>query len=106
MPVIHETAYVDVSAQVIGDVAIGQDSSIWMNAVVRGDVHSIRIGRRTNIQDGTIVHVMLLAQEPNLREVIAFPMTQSAEDLLMNAPSPVSEKQLRELHIRIVEPRK
>jgi aspartyl-tRNA synthetase len=50
--------------------------------------------------------VMLLAQEPNLREVIAFPMTQNAEDLLMNAPSPVSEKQLRELHIRLAEPRK
>jgi aspartyl-tRNA synthetase len=50
--------------------------------------------------------VMLLAQEPNLREVIAFPMTQNAEDLLMNAPSPVSEKQLRELHIRVVEPGK
>ena len=50
--------------------------------------------------------VMLLAQEPNLREVIAFPMTQNAEDLLMNAPSPVSEKQLRELHIRVVEQRK
>jgi aspartyl-tRNA synthetase len=49
--------------------------------------------------------VMLLAQEPNLREVIAFPMTQNAEDLLMNAPSAVSEKQLRDLHIRIVEPR-
>jgi len=48
--------------------------------------------------------VMLLAQEPNLREVIAFPMTQSAEDLLMGAPAPVSEKQLRELHIRVVEP--
>jgi aspartyl-tRNA synthetase len=48
--------------------------------------------------------VMLLAQEPNLREVIAFPMTQNAEDLLMNAPAPVSEKQLRELHIRVVEP--
>jgi aspartyl-tRNA synthetase len=48
--------------------------------------------------------VMLLAQEPNLREVIAFPMTQNAEDLLMGAPSPVSEKQLRELHIRVVEP--
>jgi aspartyl-tRNA synthetase len=44
--------------------------------------------------------VMLLAQEPNLREVIAFPMTQNAEDLLMRAPSQVSEKQLRELHIR------
>jgi aspartyl-tRNA synthetase len=50
--------------------------------------------------------VMLLAQEPNLREVIAFPMTQNAEDLLMGAPSAVSEKQLRELHVRIVEPGK
>jgi aspartyl-tRNA synthetase len=49
--------------------------------------------------------VMLLAQEPNLREVIAFPMTQNAEDLLMGAPSAVSDKQLRELSIRIVEPR-
>ncbi|MFO7301134.1 MAG: aspartate--tRNA ligase [Acidobacteriota bacterium] len=46
--------------------------------------------------------VMLLAREPNLREVIAFPMTQNAEDLLMGAPSPVSEHQLRELHIRTV----
>jgi aspartyl-tRNA synthetase len=45
--------------------------------------------------------VMLLAREPNIREVIAFPMTQNAEDLLMGAPSPVSEKQLRELHIQI-----
>jgi aspartyl-tRNA synthetase len=50
--------------------------------------------------------VMLLALEPNIREVIAFPMTQNAEDLLMGAPSPVSEEQLRELHIRSVEPRK
>jgi aspartyl-tRNA synthetase len=50
--------------------------------------------------------VMLLAREPNLREVIAFPMTQNAEDLLMNAPSTVSDRQLRELHIQIVEPRK
>src|SRR5262245_8465217 len=47
--------------------------------------------------------VMLLAQEPNLREVIAFPMTQNAEDLLMGVPSTVSDKQLRELHIRVVE---
>ena len=50
--------------------------------------------------------VMLLAKEPNIREVIAFPMTQNAEDLLMGAPSPVSEKQLRELHIQLREPRK
>ena len=48
--------------------------------------------------------VMLLANEPNIREIIAFPMTQSAEDLLMQAPAPVSEKQLREIHIRIVPP--
>ena len=57
-PRVHESAYVDTSAQVIGDVEIGEESSVWMNAVVRGDVHYIRIGRRTNIQDGTVVHVM------------------------------------------------
>ncbi|HKY22852.1 MAG TPA: aspartate--tRNA ligase [Vicinamibacterales bacterium] len=50
--------------------------------------------------------VMLLAREPNIREVIAFPMTQNAEDLLMGAPSPVSEKQLRELHIQIRDPKR
>jgi aspartyl-tRNA synthetase len=50
--------------------------------------------------------VMLLAKEPNIREVIAFPMTQNAEDLLMGAPSPVTEKQLRELHIQIRDPKK
>jgi aspartyl-tRNA synthetase len=50
--------------------------------------------------------VMLLAQEPNLREVIAFPVNQNAEDLLMGAPSPVSEKQLRELHIQVVLPKR
>jgi aspartyl-tRNA synthetase len=48
--------------------------------------------------------VMLLADEPNIREVVLFPMNQKAEDLMMNAPSAVSLKQLRELHIRIVEP--
>ncbi len=58
MPTVHETAYIDESAQVIGDVVIGEDSSIWMLAVIRGDVHEIRIGKRTNVQDGTIIHVM------------------------------------------------
>jgi aspartyl-tRNA synthetase len=48
--------------------------------------------------------VMLLAEEPNLREVVAFPMTQKAEDLLMGAPAPVSDKQLREVHIRVQLP--
>ena len=48
--------------------------------------------------------VMLLADEPNIREVVLFPMTQKAEDLMMNAPAPATPKQLRELHIRTVEP--
>lgn len=57
-PRVHASAFVDESAQVIGDVEIGDESSVWMCAVLRGDVHRIRVGRRTNIQDGTIVHVM------------------------------------------------
>jgi gamma-carbonic anhydrase len=57
-PQVDPTVYIDESAQVIGDVRIGADSSVWMNVVIRGDVNEIRIGRRSNIQDGTIVHVM------------------------------------------------
>ncbi len=57
-PRIHPTAFVDASAQVIGDVEIGEESSVWMCAVIRGDVHWIKVGRRTSIQDGTIVHAM------------------------------------------------
>ena len=58
LPKVHPTAYVDQSAQVVGDVEIGPDSSVWMNTVIRGDVNVIRIGARSNVQDGTIVHVM------------------------------------------------
>lgn len=57
-PAVDPSAYVDQSAQVIGDVVIGAESSVWMNVVIRGDVHRIRIGRRTNIQDLTMIHVM------------------------------------------------
>ena len=57
-PTVHPSAFVDVSAQVIGDVHIGAESSVWMNVVMRGDVNQIRIGARTNIQDLTVVHVM------------------------------------------------
>jgi carbonic anhydrase/acetyltransferase-like protein (isoleucine patch superfamily) len=56
-PQIHPTAFIEESAQIIGDVHIGEASSVWFNAVVRGDVYYIRIGDRTNIQDGTVVHV-------------------------------------------------
>lgn len=57
LPRLGERVYIDPAATVIGDVMIGDDSSIWPGTVVRGDVNFIRIGARTNIQDGTIVHV-------------------------------------------------
>jgi carbonic anhydrase/acetyltransferase-like protein (isoleucine patch superfamily) len=56
-PQIHPTAFVEDSAQVVGDVHIGEHSSVWFGAVVRGDVFHIRIGDRTNVQDGTVIHV-------------------------------------------------
>ena len=57
-PQIAASAYIDPAAVIIGDVVIGPDSSIWPCTVVRGDVHYIRIGARTNIQDGCVLHVM------------------------------------------------
>ena len=56
-PLIHPTAYVDDTAVIIGDVEIGQDSSVWPLCVIRGDIQRIRIGARTSIQDGTVIHV-------------------------------------------------
>lgn len=56
-PQVSPTAYIEESAQIIGDVHIGEQSSVWFNAVVRGDVFYVRIGDRTNIQDGTVIHV-------------------------------------------------
>ena len=56
-PVLGEGTYVDEAATVIGDVVLGDDVSIWPGTVVRGDVNYIRIGARTNVQDGTIIHV-------------------------------------------------
>ena len=57
-PVVDPSAYIDESAQVIGDVVIGAESSVWMLVVIRGDVNYIRIGRQSNVQDGTVIHVM------------------------------------------------
>jgi carbonic anhydrase/acetyltransferase-like protein (isoleucine patch superfamily) len=56
-PSLGARAWVDASAQVIGDVELGEDASVWMNSVVRGDVNRIRIGARTNVQDGCVLHV-------------------------------------------------
>ncbi len=57
VPRIDPSAYVQDSAQVIGDVEIGAHSSVWFNVVIRGDVHQVRIGARTNIQDNSTIHV-------------------------------------------------
>ena len=57
-PAVHPSAYIDASAQVIGDVQLGPESSVWMNVVIRGDVNQVRIGARTNVQDLALVHVM------------------------------------------------
>jgi carbonic anhydrase/acetyltransferase-like protein (isoleucine patch superfamily) len=56
-PVVHASAYVHSSAHVIGDVHLGAESSVWFHSVLRGDVHHIRIGARTNIQDNSTIHV-------------------------------------------------
>src|SRR6195256_5998430 len=57
-PRIHDLCYIGESAQIIGDVEIGENSSVWMNAVVRGDVFAIRIGRNSNVQDCSVLHGM------------------------------------------------
>lgn len=66
LPAVDPSAFVDQSAQVIGDVEIGAESSVWMNVVIRGDVNHIRVGARSNVQDGTIVHAMLNEYETEI----------------------------------------
>ena len=56
-PRLHSSVFVADGAQLIGDVEIGEDSSVWYNTVLRGDVNAIRVGRRSNVQDLTMVHV-------------------------------------------------
>ncbi|HXR39549.1 MAG TPA: gamma carbonic anhydrase family protein [Terracidiphilus sp.] len=55
-PQVPDSCYVDLSAQLIGDVTLGEHSSVWMNAVLRGDVHSIRVGANSNVQDCAVLH--------------------------------------------------
>jgi len=57
-PTIPASCYIDDSAQIIGDVEIGEHASVWMNAVLRGDVHSIRLGANSNVQDNSVLHGM------------------------------------------------
>ena len=57
-PLVPASCYADASAQLIGDVELGENSSVWMNAVLRGDVHSIRVGANSNVQDCAVLHGM------------------------------------------------
>lgn len=56
-PLVHESVFVADTARIIGDVEIGAETGVWYGCVIRGDVNHIRIGARTNIQDGTTIHV-------------------------------------------------
>jgi carbonic anhydrase/acetyltransferase-like protein (isoleucine patch superfamily) len=66
VPTVPASAFVDGSAQVIGDVVLGDEASVWMACVLRGDVNHIRVGARSNLQDGTIVHVQRQPSHPTL----------------------------------------
>lgn len=57
VPTVHPTAFVADDAIVIGNVEVGEDASVWFGSIIRGDVNFVRIGARTNIQDGSVVHV-------------------------------------------------
>jgi gamma-carbonic anhydrase len=63
-PKLGARAYLDASAQVVGAVELGEDASVWMNTVIRGDVNRIRLGARTNVQDNCVLHVT--AQHPTV----------------------------------------
>ena len=65
-PRIAASAYIDESARIVGDVVVGGESSVWLNAVIRGDVNHVRIGARTNLQDGVLVHVNHEPSHPTL----------------------------------------
>jgi len=56
LPQIPASCYIDTSAQILGDVILGENSSVWMNAVLRGDVHSIGVGNNSNVQDCAVLH--------------------------------------------------
>jgi carbonic anhydrase/acetyltransferase-like protein (isoleucine patch superfamily) len=66
MPEIPESCFVAPNATIVGDVVMGEDCSIWFNAVVRGDVNSIRMGNKVNVQDGAVIHCTYQKTKTNL----------------------------------------
>ncbi|MGA6980825.1 MAG: gamma carbonic anhydrase family protein [Candidatus Sulfotelmatobacter sp.] len=69
-PAVPASCYVDESAQIIGDVVLGEHASVWMNAVIRGDVYGIRIGAHSNIQDCSVLHGMKQAYGVTVGEYV------------------------------------
>ena len=69
-PTVPASCYVDDSAQIIGDVVLGEHASVWMNAVLRGDVHSIRVGAHSNVQDCCVLHGMRAQYGVSLGEYV------------------------------------
>lgn len=65
-PIIPEDCFVAENASILGDVKMGNQCSIWFNAVIRGDVHYIRIGNKVNIQDGAVIHATYLTSPTNI----------------------------------------
>ena len=84
-PQTAPSAYIDPAAVIIGDVVIGEDSSVWPCSVIRGDVHHIRIGARTNIQDGCVLHVMRDEHPLVLGDDVTTPFR-------MTAPMPIKQR--------------
>ena len=83
-PVIHPSAFIAPGCRIIGDVEIGEDSSVWYNCVIRGDVNRIRIGARTNIQDGTVIHCDGAGEREDGRPLDGWP-TIIGDDVLVTS---------------------
>src|SRR5690606_28879740 len=69
-PRIGENVFIAQNATIVGDVEIGEKSSVWFNAVIRGDVNSIRIGKYTNIQDGAVIHCTYLTASTRIGDYV------------------------------------
>ena len=81
-PVIHPSAFIAPGCRIIGDVEIGEDASIWYNCVIRADVNRVRIGARTNVQDGTVIHCDSAGERDDGRPLDGWP-TIIGDDVLI-----------------------
>jgi len=71
LPVLPDSCYIADNATIVGDVVLGEKCSVWFNAVIRGDVNSIRIGHHTNIQDGVVIHCSYLTASTTIGNYVS-----------------------------------